>query len=108
MEGTMNIKATCHKCGGRGRIQGFGHVAGGICFTCQGKGFIMVKRTVKEHAQIAVWGYLNGHIGANDAATELKALNATSVVGAIIRQAASQGGQYHDDLRKLIEAGRAL
>ena len=35
-----NVKqlATCPKCDGRGSIQAFANVAGGVCFTCGGKG----------------------------------------------------------------------
>ena len=31
-------EAACYKCDGAGRINGFGHVSGGVCFACGGAG----------------------------------------------------------------------
>ena len=33
-----NSKRICGKCGGKGSISEYGHVAGGVCFSCNGKG----------------------------------------------------------------------
>jgi RecJ-like exonuclease len=36
-------KSECTKCMGKGHIRAYDHVAGGICFTCNGKGYIETK-----------------------------------------------------------------
>ena len=33
------VKVDCLKCSGTGNIQVFSHVAGGVCFACEGAGF---------------------------------------------------------------------
>jgi RecJ-like exonuclease len=35
-------KVTCSKCSGTGRLACFSHVAAGVCFACDGAGFVMV------------------------------------------------------------------
>lgn len=43
----------CGKCMGRGTIQGFSHVAGGVCFACGGTG----KKTVRaDHTPLSKYG----------------------------------------------------
>tara|TARA_Y100001972_G_scaffold78843_1_gene95790 strand:+ start:424 stop:801 length:378 start_codon:yes stop_codon:yes gene_type:complete len=45
---------TCSKCDGKGRIEAFSHVQGGVCFWCDGTGKLEVrsynKKTVKVDA----------------------------------------------------------
>lgn len=35
---------TCGKCGGRGYIKQYNHIAAGVCFQCNGKGVVSVNR----------------------------------------------------------------
>jgi hypothetical protein len=37
---TATVLRPCCKCGGKGRIRAYGHVAGGVCFTCAGHGTV--------------------------------------------------------------------
>lgn len=37
------IKCECAKCNGKGEIKAFSGIAGGICFDCNGRGYIMRK-----------------------------------------------------------------
>jgi uncharacterized small protein (DUF1192 family) len=30
----------CHKCGGKGNLDAYAHIANGVCFDCGGKGYI--------------------------------------------------------------------
>lgn len=39
MTNQKNVKVTCEWCEGRGVIQNFAHVEGGMCFACRGKGY---------------------------------------------------------------------
>lgn len=38
------IRVSCVKCDGSGYIKAFDHVVGGVCFSCSGKGYRMMKR----------------------------------------------------------------
>lgn len=40
----MSVKCECAKCNGRGEIKAFSGIAGGVCFTCNGKGYVMLKQ----------------------------------------------------------------
>lgn len=40
---------TCSKCGGRGYIHGYEHVAGGVCFRCEGSGIDPRPTITKEY-----------------------------------------------------------
>ncbi len=40
----MEIKTQCTKCGGKGIINAFRHICGGECFSCQGKGYVMISK----------------------------------------------------------------
>jgi hypothetical protein len=44
------IKVECGKCAGKGTINGFSHVKGGVCFTCGGKGYKMQKSKPRPSA----------------------------------------------------------
>ena len=37
-------KCECAKCGGKGEIKAFSGIAGGICFSCNGRGYVMLKQ----------------------------------------------------------------
>lgn len=39
-----NVKCECAKCNGKGEIKAFSGIAGGICFSCNGKGYVMLKK----------------------------------------------------------------
>ena len=39
-----NSDRVCGKCDGKGRICGFDHYAGGVCFQCNGSGVIRVRK----------------------------------------------------------------
>lgn len=39
-EGYKTIRPACPRCGGSGRMSMFAHVAGGVCFACNGDGFV--------------------------------------------------------------------
>ncbi len=41
------ISVDCFKCSGKGFIEGFGHVANGVCFRCGGAGKLRVSATPK-------------------------------------------------------------
>lgn len=41
MTNQKNVKVTCDFCEGRGVIENFAHVEGGMCFSCRGKGYIL-------------------------------------------------------------------
>jgi DnaJ-class molecular chaperone len=39
------VKCECAKCNGKGEIRAFSGIAGGVCFDCNGRGYIMRKAT---------------------------------------------------------------
>lgn len=39
----MSYKVECSKCSGKGNISAFGHVLGGVCFSCNGVGYKVLK-----------------------------------------------------------------
>lgn len=39
---TALVRQDCDRCEARGRIPAFAHVADGVCFACEGKGFVLV------------------------------------------------------------------
>ena len=41
------VKVECMKCSGTGYIRAFNHVMGGVCFSCGGKGYKMMKSIPK-------------------------------------------------------------
>jgi len=41
------VKVECMKCSGTGYIRAFNHVMGGVCFSCEGKGYKMMKSIPK-------------------------------------------------------------
>ena len=41
--------SACYKCGGDGRIAGFGHVLGGVCFACGGDGYKFTRRGASDY-----------------------------------------------------------
>ncbi|MGP9633721.1 hypothetical protein ACT3R7_11710 [Halomonas sp. AOP43-A1-21] len=44
MPGTKLHKADCPRCaGGKGHIDAYSHIKGGVCFKCDGKGYVMLK-----------------------------------------------------------------
>jgi DnaJ-class molecular chaperone len=49
------MTTTCHKCNGSGRIEKFGHIEHGLCFTCVGTGTTLTaadrRRLTAEKAQ---------------------------------------------------------
>ena len=49
----MNTKKECGRCCGKGYIPAFGHVAGGTCFNCMGRGFFVVNDATEERKQAA-------------------------------------------------------
>lgn len=36
-----SLRPACSRCGGSGRMPMFAHVAGGVCFACNGDGFVI-------------------------------------------------------------------
>lgn len=46
----MQVKNECGKCGGRGHIKGYEHIAGGVCFQCDGTGYAGGFRALKVRA----------------------------------------------------------
>lgn len=44
----MAVKCECAKCNGKGVIKAFAGIAGGVCFTCGGKGYVMLKQARVE------------------------------------------------------------
>lgn len=48
MKNQKNVKVECEFCGGRGHILRFAHVENGMCYGCDGKGFVMVTATQAE------------------------------------------------------------
>lgn len=51
------IKINCPKCDGRGRIAAFGHVQGGVCFSCGGTGVGIRSSASKPSKSFAI-GFL--------------------------------------------------
>ena len=49
-ENIMN-KQECSKCDGKGKIEGFGHIANGKCFRCWGSGYTNIR--VPNHVIVA-------------------------------------------------------
>lgn len=47
-------KFECPKCMGKGRINAFAHIESGVCFKCQGKGFVEQKSAPKKQKQFKV------------------------------------------------------
>lgn len=44
----MSYRVECAKCAGRGEIKAFSGIAGGICFCCNGKGYVELKNPPKR------------------------------------------------------------
>ncbi len=40
---TTTVPTTCAKCNGKGRIEGFRHIADGVCFPCEGTGVLYLE-----------------------------------------------------------------
>lgn len=47
-------KAECAKCGGKGEIKTFSGIAGGICFCCNGKGYVELKNPPKRSVKFQI------------------------------------------------------
>lgn len=45
------VRETCGRCGGSGRIPGFSHVVGGVCFTCDGAGHFVRTVAAKSRSE---------------------------------------------------------
>ena len=41
------MKISCYRCGGKGRLEEFSHIMGGVCFTCGGDGIVNTFSTIK-------------------------------------------------------------
>jgi hypothetical protein len=51
----------CPKCNGIGHIQGYAHIAGGVCFQCKGEGRLAYRPTAKfvePHPELLVPAHL--------------------------------------------------
>lgn len=51
---TAKFKAECAKCNGKGEIKAFSGIAGGICFCCNGKGFVELKNAPNRSKSFAI------------------------------------------------------
>ena len=49
----MKAQKECGRCCGKGYIPAFGHVAGGTCFNCMGRGFFVVNVAAEQRKQAA-------------------------------------------------------
>jgi len=49
----MKAQKECGRCCGKGFIPAFGHVAGGTCFNCMGRGFFVVNVAAEQRKQKA-------------------------------------------------------
>lgn len=49
----MKAQKDCGRCCGKGYIPAFGHVAGGTCFNCMGRGFFVVNVAAEQRKQKA-------------------------------------------------------
>jgi hypothetical protein len=47
------IERACPRCDGKGRIDGFGHVLGGVCFECSGSRTVLAPADWRERAAAA-------------------------------------------------------
>jgi hypothetical protein len=45
----MTNSFECFKCGGKGKIEAFSHIAAGDCFQCGGTGRLMTREQRAEH-----------------------------------------------------------
>lgn len=60
----MAYREECAKCNGKGEIKAFSGIAGGICFCCNGKGYVVLKSKRVKAAKFGVFAKLveTGHI----------------------------------------------
>lgn len=63
----MSDYYNCEKCLGKGHIQAFGHILGGVCFSCKGEGKIKKKKNPSKSFRVSfLWddksdvNYMNG------------------------------------------------
>ncbi len=52
MATTKTILVDCFKCDGKGTIEGFGHIANGVCFRCMGAKKLRVKDEPRKSAPL--------------------------------------------------------
>lgn len=45
-------KSECSRCGGEGRLIGFSHVHGGVCFKCNGKGRVLTRSGAAAYKRV--------------------------------------------------------
>ena len=48
-------KYECGKCSGKGRIAAFNHVVAGVCFKCNGRGYVVRKSAPRPAKKFNVW-----------------------------------------------------
>lgn len=68
------IKTECAKCGGKGEIKAFSNIAGGVCFCCNGKGYIETKRKPSRCNQYQITA-INKATGDRETVFHIKAKN---------------------------------
>lgn len=51
----MSDMTTCPKCDGRGEIAAFRNVAGGLCFTCKGRGQVKARKTAPARSWACIY-----------------------------------------------------
>lgn len=89
----------CDKCGGAGTIGGFRHVAGGVCFECDGSGWVDVLGTdIKSQYYMALPSgefrqfiiYVNGDCYGPNGADSIEAMRIEA------RKILAMGGAFID------------
>lgn len=70
----------CTRCEGKGRISGFGHVQGGVCFKCAGKGTQATKPAIKS-VLFAVF-LMNRETGQPERIYNMKARSSAAAISA--------------------------
>lgn len=90
------IKVECGKCGGKGEIRCFSHVAGGTCFACGGKGYSLQKSAPKASIKFAISAALRE---TGEIVSPVFWINARSEAEAIRKATAriSDGNAYNPD-----------
>ncbi len=48
------FKTECGKCGGKGEIRQFAAIAGGVCFSCDGKGYSITKNAPRKSQKFPI------------------------------------------------------
>ena len=88
----MTYQVECAKCGGKGDIKAFSGIAGGICFCCNGKGYVILKSKPNRKVKFAISAICKEN-GIREVVCHISAKNEAEAVKMAVMQL-SRGNSY--------------